>query len=332
MTKKKSTTNNQNTATATTEEVVVEAHVEPGYDLNVQEFHSVAGEGIKNAIDMPFDFSRTDRTWEDKYGITAVPLLVKSVNGEVYDDKRLKGVFINGEYKRIVGRNYTVLPNEEVEILLNEYIEKTNEGLSIYKRYQSHHGDARYWVVSSPERLTVESEDDVQLGCVVRNSIATYVALGADMWTFRLICENGAIAKGKDLGSIAIKHLGSHEDMMYAFGQGIETIIESTADLVKYYRQATKMTMNERIAQEWAKRIPKRALPTAIDIDPKTEKVSITSSNVNLWQAFNEITANSWHDFNRGKPMKNNAGFLTKNHMLQHAHKVLIAAVTGRYA
>lgn len=284
--------------------------------------------GTVQAVDLPFDFKNKVTTWQEKYGITEVPLLVKSADGQYYDDKKFKGIFKNNKYTKIVGRNYTVLPNEEVREMLNEYIAKTNSGLEIVKEYTSHHGDAMFWQVHSKDFKEVKKGDEVQIGCVVRNSVGTYVALGADLFTYRLICKNGAIAKGQDLGSIAVRHIGHKDNMLLAFGKGIETIIQRTAKLVKYYKKSTEMTVDQRIAEEWAKRIPQRALPQQIEVETKSGKVVLTGKP-NLWDSFNDITANAWKDQNQGENMKTNAGFLTKYHITQHAHKVLIGAVDG---
>lgn len=278
--------------------------------------------------DMPFDHKNAVTTWKEKYGITEPPLLAHGADGQIYDDKRFKGIFKDGKYNKIVGRNYTVVPNEEVREMLTDYISKTNSGLQIAKEYTSHHNDAMYWQVMSSEYREILPSDEVQIGCIVRNSVGTYVALGADLFTYRLICKNGAIAKGQDLGTIAIRHIGNKDNMMLAFGKGIETIIDRTAGLVRYYRAATKMKVNKLIAEEWAKRIPQRALPQQIEVEAKTGKVTLTGTP-NLWESFNDITANSWKDRNRGNDMKTHAGFLTKYYISQHAHKVMIGAIDG---
>lgn len=294
------------------------------YTTEVQPYES----GTVQAIDLPFDFKNKVTTWQKKYGITEVPLHVRAADGQVYDDKKFKGIFKHNKYSKIVGRNYTVLPNEEVREMLQDYIQKTNSGLKIVKEYTSHHGDAMFWQVHSQDFKEVKPGDNIQIGCIVRNSVGTYVALGADLFTYRLICKNGAIAKGQDLGSIAVRHIGNKDNMLLAFGKGIETIIDRTARLVKYYKKATEMTVDQRIAEAWAARIPQRALPPQIEVDTKSGKVVLTGKP-NLWDAFNDITQNSWHDYKQGEPMKTNAGFLTKYHTTLHAHKVMIQAIDG---
>jgi hypothetical protein len=283
------------------------------------------------AIDLPFDYKNRVTTWQKQYGITEVPLHVRAADGQVYDDKKFKGVFKNDLYKCIVGRKYVVYPNEECDTVLHQWVDRPNSGLKIVKQYFSHHGDASYWQILSDKYAEVQEGDKVQIGCLVRNSVGTYVALGADLFTYRLICKNGAIAKGQDLGSIAVRHVGDREVMVREFSKGLEQILERTKSLVTYYKQAVKMKVNQLIAEEWAKRIPQRALPESVEVDTKTGKVKLTGSP-NLWSAFNEITAQSWKDLGKSedpKKERKETAFSTKYYLTMHAHKVLIAAVDG---
>lgn len=284
-------------------------------------------EGVP-AVDLPFDFKRTDRRWEDKYGITSVPLLVKSDAGKIYDDRRLKGIFVNGRYKRIVSRKYTVFPNQEAEILVHKFAEE--KGLEVTKTHTSHYGDAMYWQIldtkNAPEVIQKwldETNDNVQVGCVVRNSLGCGVSLGADLFTYRLICSNGAIAKGRDLGSIAIRHIGKEQEMYEMFADGIEDIIHRTKQLTSMYRLATRMTVNRKMADEFKRLIPRRALPRCMEIDEKTGKFQLVSQET-LWDAFNDVTDSAWH--------YKKAGFLTTKEITNGAHHILIHAVQGDFS
>jgi hypothetical protein len=84
--------------------------------------------------------------------------------------------------------------------------------------------------MNSPEVIDNKGmKDEVRVGCVIRNSLGAGVALGADLFTYRLICENGAIAKGRDLGSIAIRfpdNQGYHQWSASHTGCGIKGGVE----------------------------------------------------------------------------------------------------------
>jgi Domain of unknown function (DUF932) len=278
------------------------------------------------AIDLPFDFTKTDRRWEDKYGITSVPLLVRAANGTLYDDKRLKGIFVNGLYKRIVSRKYVVFPNGEVHEIVVEICER--EGLTLKQPVQdSHYGDAMYWMVLDESRETqVAKDDSLNLGCIVRNSLGAGVALGADLFTYRLVCSNGAIARGKDMGSVALRHMGTHDEMLLTFKDAINNVYTDSHDLVGAYRKATGIRMNLKIAKEFVKWIPERALPTSIEIERRKGKIVSTrlTRRDTLWEAFNEVTKGLWHH--------NKSRFTTKMGLLQKAHWVLLHATSSGQA
>lgn len=270
------------------------------------------------AINLPFDFEHTDETWHDKYGITSVPLLVRSASGRLYDDKRLKGLFVDGKYKRIVSRKYVVVPNEEVDALIREIAEQQH--LKIGKTHDSHYGDAMYWEVLDDKYEYVDPADELNAGCIVRNSLGAGVALGADCFTFRLVCSNGAIARGQDLGSVALRHIGTHEQMIDRFASSVSDVITESHSLVKAYKKATQIRMNLLIAEEFVKYVPERALPPTIEVTRKHGKIADVSLNRRdtLWETFNDITKAAWHH--------RKSGWMTKSGVLQRAHWVLLHA------
>jgi hypothetical protein len=273
------------------------------------------------AVNLPFDFEHTDETWHDKYGITSVPLLVRSASGRLYDDKRLKGLFVDGKYKRIVSRKYVVFPNEEVDELIKEIAEQQH--LTIGKTHESHYGDAMYWEILDSIPEYVEPNDQISLGCIVRNSLGAGVALGADIFTYRLICANGAIARGQDLGSVALRHMGTHDQMLDKFTLSISNVIEESHTLVQTYRKATQIRMNLLIAEEFVKYIPERALPESIEVTRKDAKVVgiALRERDTLWETFNDITKAAWHH--------RRTGWMTKSGILQRAHWVLFHATAA---
>jgi hypothetical protein len=276
------------------------------------------------AVNLPFDFEHTDERWNDKYGITSVPLLVRSASGRLYDDKRLKGLFVDGKYKRIVSRKYVVFPNEEVDELIKEIAEQQH--LTIGKTHDSHYGDAMYWEVLDSVPEYVGAGDEMSLGCIVRNSLGAGVALGADCFTFRLICSNGAIARGQDLGSVSLRHMGTHDQMLDKFTLSISNVIEESHTLVQAYKRATQIRMNLLIAEEFVKYIPERALPDSIEVTRKNRNVIgvALARRDTLWETFNDITKAAWHH--------RRSGWMTKSGILQRAHWVLLHATTATAA
>jgi Domain of unknown function (DUF932) len=303
--------------------------------IDMEQTRSLSVNGRKEGIpatDLPFDEreERWDRTWYDKYGILTKNLLVHSKNGETYDDRRFKGVFIDDKYTNLVSRFRIMYPNEEVDNLLIVFAEKLN--LEIKKRYWSHYGDAQYWELLSEdldEQIEYKGKNDVvKIGCIVRNSLSTNVALGADAYTWRVFCENGAIARGKDFG-FALKHVGKDpEKLTEAFISGLDKILADSQGLIEYYRKAASLRMNKKIANHIAKRIPIKAFPDCMSYDYKTH-TPILGREDDLWKAFNDVTEKVWHPerFNHKE-----TGFLNRAGIEITMHAILKNAINGKYA
>ena len=276
------------------------------------------------AVDLPFDFDRTDVRWE-QYGIKSVPLLVRDGKGTLYDDRKFKGVFLKDKYHRIVSRGYVVFPNEEVNLIVNQALER-HPDLHLRQVHTSHNGDAMYWELMSDKLNQVvkgswKKDDTVGMGCIVRNSVGAGVALGIDMFTYRLSCENGAVARGHDLASLAIRHYKTDpESMRLTVSRRIYDVVEETSQLLAHYRKAAVLKFTQPMAREMTKRVPIKYLPDYVQV----EKDSVTLSNKNktFWEAFNDVTENVWHS--------DKLGFLSKSDALQHAHAVMIQANAGR--
>lgn len=280
--------------------------------------------GIK-ATDLPFDFAHQVTTWKEKYGLTEPPLLVRGADGSLYDDRRFKGIFINDNYRRIVSRHYIVYPNEEVDELLRENAAKLN--MEIRKTYKSHFGDAMYWELLNEdieEQVEYKGKNDaVKVGCIVRNSVGTNVALGADLFTWRVFCENGAVARGKDMG-FALRHVGGEpEKLIQSFIHGLEGVLAKSIELVEYYRKMAHLRMNKKIAEELSKHLPIRAFPDCMTYDYKNH-VPVLKGEADLWTAFNDVTEKVWH--------YEKTGFLSKSVIEKDTHRIMINAVQGRYA
>jgi hypothetical protein len=284
----------------------------------------VGREEIRDPIDLPLDHKNTSTRW-DIYGITEVPLLVRAQNGQVYDDKKLKAILYEGRYGQVVSRRYVVFPNPEVDKIVHRIINEENTGLTLQKEYESHYGHAKYWQLIREDfkhNIEYKGRDDVvQTGCVLRNSVGTSVALGADIFTYRVICENGAVARERDFG-LKLRHVGSFETLYDIFVAGIAKVLQRSEEMIEYYRKAQKIRMNKKIANELARRIPHNVFPECMIYDKKQKQV-ILSREENLWKAFNDITENVWHN--------DKAKFFQKSGIEQATHRILVEAVRGRY-
>jgi len=284
----------------------------------------VLREGIE-ASDMPFRHDKADLTWYEKYGISLPPLEVRSVDGKQFDDRRWKGIFIDGKYRRIVPRYQLIFPNQELDSFLRDNAAKF--AVEVKQTYKSHYGDAMYWELLSDDiKEQVEYADlgdVVRCGAVVRNSLGASVALGADLYTFRVWCENGAISRGNDM-SFALKHVGKdYEKLFNTFKDSLEKIMLKTQDLIEYYHKFAKTRMNRRIAKELKRvHVPVKHFPDCMQYDYRTHQPILLRED-NLWKSFNEITESVWKS--------DKVGFANKATIEQSVHRVFMNAVDGRY-
>lgn len=274
------------------------------------------------ASDLPFNFKKADLTWL-KYGYKQVPLEIRSFDGKVWDDRKNSGIFHNSLYRKICGRGYVMLPNEEVDVILPKLIKLFGAefGLELYKTHTAYNGDAKYWEVRSNKEYTIpgsfRNNDKVQLGFIVRNSLACNVSFGMDAFTFCKVCTNGAIAKGSDLLSMKIKHYGkdSLKQMTTNLERRVQDIMQEGIDLIHQYEKAAKLKLRLEAAKLIAKRVSAKYLPDYIEVEEGTRKVSLKKQNVTFWEAFNSITDPVWHN--------KELSFLTKSEMTNHLHRVM---------
>ncbi len=282
---------------------------------------SQVSQGVE-ATEMPFDFAREDFTWK-KYGMTEAPLLIRAEDDTLYDDNKLKGLFkykvIDGKLKRIfrktANRGYVVFPNEECDLVVDKVISEDSEfGLKLHKVHTAYNGDAKYWEIRSAKKYRVESGDEVQLGIVVRNSLACNVSFGADIFTFRLVCQNGAISKGKDLLSLKIPHYGKGALvlMQEALSKRIRDLFKEGEYLLDQYRIAAKLKIRQETAEAIAKKISQKYIPDYIELEDHKVKLHKTPT---VWKTFNDITEEIWHN--------NSLSFLTKADMTNAMHSVM---------
>lgn len=268
-----------------------------------------------------FLYNEPNRQFE-KHGHLLYPLVgrnhratLDTSNGNVLWQQELAFKKILNESQ---ARNF--YPFEEVSTnltdLFNEKLKDT--GMHIVREYSSHGDFSHYWECLS-DRFDIDIKDSfrvgdtVQVGMVVRNGIGTSVALGIDLFTNCVRCSNGAIARGKDLGSIAIAHASSFAKMKHRFEEAIPIVIEHVKGLISYYQRSAYVRMNQEIAEQLYLNLHRPVsdgyYPDYLGIDTDERKrqeekdgritdiskiVHYRQENIALWQAFNDLTSPLW--------------------------------------
>jgi hypothetical protein len=310
---------------------------------------------------LPIVMSQADRTWQH-YGHILAPIAFRNRWDKL--DTR-SGYYLwlqnQGDYvgtdeqlleRKLLKDTQTFLPHEEVSHQLTEIFdnELKGSGLHITDRHQSHHGDTMHWTILSDslnrniENSYVGKDDIVRFGAVVRNGIGTNVALGVDLFTYRLICENGAIARGTDLGSFSISHARRKDERIQdAIVPAIKRCVEHLKDFTDYYQQATKIAFNQKILDtiitklapsdrmipekdidiDYDLRRKKEKNPTNKDLQHQSEyKISRQGKEKDMWHIFNDFTELYWHN--------NKMSFHRISRKEQQLHQVLIQTVERR--
>ncbi len=204
------------------------------------------------------DMSKVDRTWE-RYGYLKAPLAVKKEDGTFSSRSHKSQVLIyQDEYKKLLSNVYAVTPHEFVGEMLDKYVLKEVSDLKMYvqKEYSAHDGDSHYWTILSDDKFEMDGHDNFQVGVSIRNGIGTNVSLGADLYTMRLVCINGAVARGRNFGSFSIPHLGKVEVIVKLFEKLIRQVFQKSKDLITVYNKAKKIKMNNELATEIYKKMP----------------------------------------------------------------------------
>jgi hypothetical protein len=266
-------------------------------------------------IELMVDMDKQDTTWE-KYGHITAPLVIRDRFGNMTSNQsKFKVWFQNQDFKNFLPSKYPIYPNEELDENINQIINNELKAHNFYVKDKigMHHGDTSYWTVLSNETFDVDKDDKIKLGVVVRNGIGTNVALGVDLYTYRLTCSNGAVARGKNLGTFSIQHVGNFERMKKVFEDSIMLAFNSVKELLKYYRKSTRIRVNDEIANKMFKRLSSLGetyLPSTWNI-PKKEEIqelkkkdefeardnlvkvmpTVDGEKPTLWQTFNDITA-----------------------------------------
>jgi hypothetical protein len=297
----------------------------------------------KNTIE-PSGFIRLatawpDRTWEN-YGLSQATLLTWS-KGTGWQKSRHKLILrdlLDPKLVAVVGEDYFLFPNEEVDRLMGEWAQKNHYKLYEDSRYSfsSRNGNAVFRCYL-PEDEQIGSyfiggrRDQVRTGFTVRNSIDGTMGFGVDLFTFRGLCTNGSIVytpqgsrafsarelKNATEASLYARHSKSLSNVINQFDAYINDLQEAGKAIADYYTQLAETKLNERIAKKLMEsQLPKAYLPFEIR---KEDQRPLFDSYKDMWETYNDITAAIWHN--------TKADMRTKYAYFNELHKTLYAAV-----
>jgi hypothetical protein len=272
------------------------------------------------------DHAQIDETWS-KYGYSGFPIMATNVKGEVGESTRYKAywqksnAFPEPTLRCVIPRVQPFIPMEAVEDIItgfekrltDTFPEAKKRGFKIEHiiRKHSNKGNTQHWIVQTNAieniKNSYQKDDDVKLGFVVKNGYDTGVALGINIFSFRLLCSNGAVARGQDFETSSIRHIGKDpKQLLKLFQTGLLKAVEGWRELIELYNKMAKVKLNEKMARyiydnadtpnKFFPDYYQIATPKEIKEKPKTPVIALTSKgkSVTLWENFNDMTYELW--------------------------------------
>ena len=303
---------------------------EQNVDVNLDENPvtvEVNGNGL-SGIQVKVNPDKVDETWlEDGY----IQQVIHNLNLEGKDAGESNAKLItakaytNEAYAMLImGKNQAFIPNEAVDRFLRDDLERRFRDTFEMPDFKiesidekiSHKGMTKHWEVRTNQFRTISGAqvgDDLQLGFVVRNGYDTGTALGVDLFTFRLVCSNGAIAKGVDLASETVRHISKNpKELLKKFETGLMSVVADWTELIALYQKFADTRLNKKMAQYiWDRTrqadISQRFFPVEYNLpkDEKPEKehqielaVGANGETITLWDNYNSLTDGLYHSLN----------------------------------
>ncbi len=272
------------------------------------------------------DYAQINNTWE-KFGYSELQLMNTNADGQIVSPSGYKIEIQKRENNKeepfvrcTIPASQPFVPFEavdEVVYSLEKRItdtfpeaKKNNFKIEYISKKVSSKGNTMHWLVQTNQVDTIPNShtknDEVKLGFAVRNGYNTGVVLGIDIFTFRLVCSNGAIARGRDLAQKAIRHVGKDpKALLKSFQEGLMLTMQDWSEVLQTYKKMAKVRLNEEMARyiyEQNKWTPEKYFPEYYNIPTAEEQkkgqlVALTNAgkSVTLWENFNDMTQGLWH-------------------------------------
>src|SRR6266699_1861164 len=279
-------------------------------------------------------FGKTDDTWA-KYDLSQMPI---KING---DSTRYKAIVRTGATPGLVAithQTYALYPHEEALAVAEDLAKLVNatrldklpqgghqflvRGQNLEReggiRLHAHtsfstHGNRMNAFYLLNEDFEIEHGDKVRLGFSIHNAIDGSRTFGADGFTYRAVCTNGAIIRDKSIAWLRFihsKHMDvSRKNMQTSLGH----LVERTKQLVRIYQEWSYLELERKTAEQLVQRIPDKYLPDFIETEKK--KFSRILGHHNLWDTYNAITQPLWHA---------NGEMVYKENIYERLHRVLV--------
>ncbi len=259
-----------------------------------------------------------DINYPFNYNVGEAKLLLKTAT-RTTELNKVKAVITNDagniNLVNIVSKSFAVIPNQLVMDMIADVSRDLN--LSMLSTRYTRNGYAVRIDLLSDRKEAVEINDLVQFGVSIRNSIDGTSALAVDMFTYTLICRNGATARDARI-TFNARHVGDADKLISMFREALRSALEHCHSLLEVYRKATRIKVDKDIAL----RLVRLNLPTMyyyytpikIIADGEELIIDVTREDT-LWNTFNAITYVITH--------KSKANPIARSRMTHRLHRIL---------
>ncbi len=249
-----------------------------------------------------------DTTWA-KHGLLQYPI-------EFMGEKtRAKAIIRNNkDLIAIAGKGYNLLPNEEVLEVANQaaklagfepFFERLTKGNWSLGKVNGHvicnNKETQMHALYIPSETNKSSWEETQVGKVVRvgvdvvNSIDGKKSFGIGLFSFRAACTNGVLFGGKQETAVHYAHTKSLSSVV----EQLKTLFVQQMDnarliLENYQRLAAEKLKKQDVERLQRVRLPEKVLPAYVTDEEQVKQEAF--KDVTKWQAYNDITAQIWHN------------------------------------
>jgi hypothetical protein len=253
---------------------------------------------------LELSFGEIDNTWA-QYNLAQARV---NFNGE---PSKYKAITLNDRLVAILGKAYTVIPNEEAVKLGNAaakmagLVPFTEFSGDWYIKMDNHailDNDGRrvHALYAKNEPYYIQGEK-MHLGVGIHNSIDGTTAFGCGIFTFRHACANMVLAgmrgykqafdERATIEYLYKRHTSSLDPLKINLKNIIVKIMDRANEIVEAYNRMAQIELNEQLAEKLRKsRLRKKLLPEFVK-DEEAKMPQITQ-----WEVYNDITENIWHN------------------------------------
>ncbi len=262
-----------------------------------------------------------DKTWA-KYGLYQYPITFNGqktrakmiIRDRVVEDAT-SGTFNDVEdLISIAGQGYNLLPNEEVLEVANQaaklagfvpFFEKITKGDWSLGKVNGHvicnNKETQMHALYIPAETNRSHWEESEVGKVVRvgvdvvNSIDGKKSFGIGLFSFRSACTNGVLFGGKQEAAVHYAHTKALSSVV----EQLKTLFVQQMDnarliLENYQRLAAEKLKKQDVERLRQVRLPEKVLPKYVTDEEQVKQEAF--KDVTKWQAYNDITAQIWHN------------------------------------